>query len=542
MSIPLQGVLSCDVHHLICSEQPGRCREVNYNGETDCIFFLNKWFGVAEEVLWDFIALSMSSKVTLTGYCSEMSRRFQTTNSLSVGFLGRTTFNKVFFTWIAKMNLDFRQFIDPWCGYDPPVLACDGTHLGVSFKNLKLEKPVTEPDLVGQKVKPVHKRADRLLLSDQEARGFLHFLCLKLLCQSEEGSSEFSGSNLAGSVQNLLTCVENLGKSSVSDMVSRIMRKDTDMSVLLPATKILKHLTCSGKAALVSVFPFRFHSVLEEACQQYLQGEATTLTQAKLKEFLPEAADLLEAATKINLTQLAAGFLLDLVELTKAVHLQDRPTPSPEPIPGTYDPRQGCAYYFHPHGCQVRQLPEYDVDDKKKEGPNECSKFYPSVSFSGFGHLFLMFCPEHGHCYGFHLIKGGEGRKDVFWPILKYKESPPAEFFYDNACQASEFTLNREPSFWRMVRFWHDIFHSFNHKDCGILFQSVRVQGHLRKMNSEICEQFNAYIQNVKYTACKMLQDHFMMYMQFMVYLWNERKTKNYKKMLSVAFAGQKTD
>ena len=43
-----------------------------------------------------------------------------------------------------------------------------------------------------------------------------------------------------------------------------------------------------------------------------------------------------------------------------------------------------------------------------------CTKHYPGVSFGGYGYVFLWFCPIHGHSYRFHLIAGGEGRKDPF--------------------------------------------------------------------------------------------------------------------------------
>ncbi len=59
------------------------------------------------------------------------------------------------------------------------------------------------------------------------------------------------------------------------------------------------------------------------------------------------------------------------------------------------------------------------VQSKEKKGDRECSKDYPIVSYRGFGYMFLFFCPLHGHCYGFHLIDGGEGREDQFAAMFK---------------------------------------------------------------------------------------------------------------------------
>ena len=137
-------------------------------------------------------------------------------------------------------------------------------------------------------------------------------------------------------------------------------------------------------------------------------------------------------------------------------------------------------------------MPSYSIQgkDRSKDNPG-CQKDFPSVPFGSFGYMFLFFCPYHGHCYGFHLIDGGEGRKDPFSAMYKYMEEPPEELFYDFACSLQEYCLNREPEFFRNVRFWHDLFHALNHI-CGMNFRSTRVVG-LSGANSEICEQFNSY-------------------------------------------------
>ena len=56
------------------------------------------------------------------------------------------------------MQIDFRKEVDPWCKYNPKTLACDGTHVGISLRYLKLESPVTAHDQTMEPVTPVHKR------------------------------------------------------------------------------------------------------------------------------------------------------------------------------------------------------------------------------------------------------------------------------------------------------------------------------------------------------------------------------------------------
>ena len=190
-------------------------------------------------------------------------------------------------------------------------------------------------------------------------------------------------------------------------------------------------------------------------------------------------------------------------------------------------------------------MPTYEIRGKSRntnydddpEVDSACSKKFPSVSFGGFGYLFLWFCPIHGHCYGFHLISGGEGRKDPFSSLFKYMEKAPKHIFYDFACQLSEYCLNREPEFFKHTRFWHDLFHSLGHK-CGINFKSGRVFG-LEGINSEICEQVNSFLQCIKYTGSHLSQEHFMFFVQFFLHLMNTEKTKAFQRKATIAVAGQ---
>ena len=156
-----------------------------------------------------------------------------------------------------------------------------------------------------------------------------------------------------------------------------------------------------------------------------------------------------------------------------------------------------------------------------------CSKLFPKVSRSGFGYLFLWFCPVHGHSYGFLLIAGGEGRKDPFALLYKYCAHVPKDIYYDFACQLSEYCLNREPELFKNTRFWHDLFHFIGHL-CGVNFKSGRVLG-LEGVNTEICEQIN-FLQCIKYTGARLSQDYFTFFLQFFPCLTNREKTKIYKK------------
>ena len=111
-----------------------------------------------DEIGWDFVSSVRSSKISFTAFCNEMTRKYKTNNILSSSFMCPATFIKWFFSWIAQMKIDFRKHVYPWCKFKPEKLACDGTHIGVSLKQLKLKGGITKPDLQDNILKPVHKR------------------------------------------------------------------------------------------------------------------------------------------------------------------------------------------------------------------------------------------------------------------------------------------------------------------------------------------------------------------------------------------------
>ena len=115
----------------------------------------------------------------------------------------------------------------------------------------------------------------------------------------------------------------------------------------------------------------------------------------------------------------------------------------------------------------------------------QCDKMYPKIALKGSAMMFLWFCPMHGHCYGYHIVNGSEGRKDPCHSLYTHLEKAPEIVYYDFACQLEEFSLNREAGFFCDTRFFHDVFHGFAHK-CPCCYSSRSVVG-LDCFNSSIC-------------------------------------------------------
>lgn len=125
---------------------------------TKSIFFSSEVTGAGDEIGWDFISRVQTSRISFTGFCREMTRIYETSHPLSGPFMSPNTFISWFFGWLSAFKLDFRKEIDEWCGYSPKVLACDGTHIGVSVQYQNLEDHVTKVDQPTVIKKPIHQR------------------------------------------------------------------------------------------------------------------------------------------------------------------------------------------------------------------------------------------------------------------------------------------------------------------------------------------------------------------------------------------------
>ena len=537
------GPLEVKYYDTMC--EMGTCK-IPYTqaAEEKGIFLKTTQTGAGDEIGWDFIELVRKTKSSFSSYCNELIRRYQTTNIYSGPFMSDNTFISWFFAWLAAFKIDFRKEVDPWCQYKPPILACDGTHIGVSVRNMKLDKPVTMPDIKDGALKPMHKRGNRVILRDAGARRHLKYLSkkyLKKLKPSEILQPELEREKTREMLQIASRITPPPFYESLLIFTEKAMHDDM-LHVLARLYYML-----SGDAAMSTVAPFECHDLLAVCYDSALVGQPSQKDLQELKTYSVELAQIIIFGITHKCQQFVKDFCKCLVDEIRRVHQNNRACPAVNPVPNSYNPSSGTAYYFTPTGDQLRKLPMYEVCAENKEKNNNfddfpevdqaCRKMFPSTARSGFGYLFLWFCPVHGHSYGFHLISGGEGRKDPFCSLFKYCETMPQHIYYDFACQLSEYCLNREPELFKSTRFWHDLFHFIGHL-CGINFKSGRVLG-LEGVNTEICEQVNSFLQCIKYTGSHLSQDHFTFFLQFFLYLMNKEKTKNFQKLASIAIAGQ---
>ena len=139
-------------------------------------------------------------------------------------------------------------------------------------------------------------------------------------------------------------------------------------------------------------------------------------------------------------------------------------------------------------GNRLRNPRTFSIDlNGKSEQPGvwSCNKYYPALTKGGRTLMFLFSCPTHGHCYGFHIVNGSEGRKDPMHALYSYSKDAPKVLFYDFACQLEEYSLNRESGFFADTSFFHDTFHGYGHT-CPAVYRSSSMEMETTEMEMEM--------------------------------------------------------
>lgn len=477
-----------------------------------------------------------------------MQKRYYSRDTSS-SFMSLPCFIEWWFGWASHFKIDFRQQC-PWCdGCD--TLACDGTNLGLGFAHTfvePIEKPVEDIDTLPTKLRRLNrcfvqtvdpKKAKKY----QTVRAHLRYICDVILKERNNDIEDVEYLNKT-----------NMVRETISNQSINLFNKmETSLGVTLAERKaIAKHFKQLSFDCSVDTFiPLSEASSIIEfiiKCRNKQVNMVDCLAFANRQHsFNAEIAELLSVSIINSIDGTLNDDVLDhlnhLAEFVTSFHDEDTPPAPIEIIEKSYNPcKFGRALYFQKHGSQVRNVRKFSIDNERKpsakkdsnisnydDEPSEvCSKIYPQAAQGGNTYLFLWFCPNHGHCYGFHIIPGSEGRKDPAAALYTHLETPPTNVFYDHACSLSEYVKNRESGYFNKTRFFHDVFHGFSHK-CSSSFRCVNINL-FDQTNTSICEQFNSYIQRIKSTAKHLSQAHFTFYVQFFIHQWNKQQEYRFAK------------
>ena len=318
------------------------------------------------------------------------------------------------FGWLSGFQIDFQKEVDPWCKYTPKLLACDGTHIGVSVRNINLHNGgITSVDEPTRKVPSKHKRYDWIIISDRKAREHLKYMSMKVLKKLKEQDILHPEEEQAASI-HLMQVVHNKFEDRLTNFISAFLQESEtyDEKVLYAMGQFLYLL--SGVPAFSTALPFRSHNIVRRAIQEMkTHGYMQETTRLELNKYSTECEKLLHMSSTHNTLEMSTNFIEYIIEKIELVHSVNNPVQQAEEIPNSYYPPGGTAYYFTESGSQVQKMPNYAVDgtssrkknyDDNPQVDKPCTKLYPLTAYGGFCYMFLFFCHVHGHSYGFHLI------------------------------------------------------------------------------------------------------------------------------------------
>ena len=102
------GAVHMKCYNMYCER--GICeKEVSEAAKKKCLFFLSTKTCAGDEIGWDFVNNVLKSNSSFTGYCNEMTHRYQTTNILAGPFMSPNTFIKWFFHMAGCLQDRFQK-------------------------------------------------------------------------------------------------------------------------------------------------------------------------------------------------------------------------------------------------------------------------------------------------------------------------------------------------------------------------------------------------------------------------------------------------
>ncbi|MCG8623116.1 MAG: hypothetical protein MJE68_14120, partial [Proteobacteria bacterium] len=141
-----------------------------------------------------------------------------------------------------------------------------------------------------------------------------------------------------------------------------------------------------GDAPISAVVPFRFHKHIITTCTAIRNEEPFHNKLDEMNAYGMEISRALLKSTEYGCALECVDFIEYLVHTVTETHGIDHKTQEPCAIPNSYDPESGTAYYFTPHGNQIRRQPKYTIDQKHvnyddlPDVDEMCQKKYPKVS------------------------------------------------------------------------------------------------------------------------------------------------------------------
>lgn len=487
-------------------------------------------------------------------------------------FCGETLFREVWGAWLDHLQYD-TLFECPLCGPSPEVLVCDGTALSIRSHHYH-GTPITTPAEQGAELRREHDRLRRCAVQVDGAEGRRLRSQLMRLAERARGRTEarqrdasvqspIDDSEVAQLLRSLPLTVRggihviaaaagipcgNVG-SYAGAPAGLVLSRTQARAAQLPAehrkvlVRVLTNLATDS--AVCSYISAEAARVLLQAC---VAGQPT-LSPAEmtaLEHGAPQVHGVISLFTSwgIHGCHLPIWRLFWQPLAEQALFCYTGPDAGPLLPPHEREEQPSCATSARLDSgiCtgQLRVRPRYKCElDGVPEPPTDGEQLPCRHAFgkhaSTTGGLFSWFCP-HGICYAFYMMKGAEGRDEVYSFLVQSIERAPKVVVYDYACAAEEYCLNRAPAFFESTKILVDRFDWHNHVACSYGF-CMNEYSHMDRLNSQAAEQSNSRLAQVRSVAAVMKQRTLMRNLRFYFARLNRAKAASMQASLASIMA-----
>ena len=165
-------------------------------------------------------------------------------------------------------------------------MACDGTHIGVSARNLNFSKPVTGVDDIDHTLITQHKHYDHVFVANKDARLHLNYLCRKIIMKLKPNETLEEREEME-CTQKTFEVVTNIGVLALT--VRALIEQRFDKEVITTLARVFVIL-CKD-TAFSSVVPFRSHPIIHQCIRDVRRHQIVPSRIQELKKYCTEMSD-----------------------------------------------------------------------------------------------------------------------------------------------------------------------------------------------------------------------------------------------------------
>lgn len=511
-------------------------RREHYQGNSDGLFNLDDTHLFSYEILYAYLDEQLHLPMTFNGFWKsriDTYRRLGFEEAKLTKWLNlRNEFQQAVLRFIVLMDIDYEASFDCAC-HGQNAIVVDGFNMAVrADRLLTFDNPAWQAPEISAKKKG----------SDRESRLMFNRSIRELLFRFCDKRSAFTSGLSQEEYEEVCRRLEEDDSGyaflPLFDIFPPVLAdkiyKEKLSDLLYADRKIqpfLRALTASV-SPVCQLLPLKIHYIVE---QLRSRGSLTLSEGIQLARGSPVfhtfVTNILEKTLGQKWPETLKSMLNHLLKKARAPYKDnysaelDDPSTLCSPYSNSTTEMLKTGYCY-PSKPPIRQLHAYqkNMGNRTKSYTTDkgCTKHSKKGGTTGPG-SFFVYCGEHRICLGFHLMMNHESPRTIFEILYTRWTTAPRMLVYDNACNACDYFLNREPDFARGMAMASDGMHYNNHKNCSKVFDFRQYSNEYSDVISVLAEIMNSKLANLKVHALFMTGSNFMILTRYYIHRCNER-------------------